>query len=246
MDANRFGLGVRALRQRRGWRQEDLARRAGVSRGVVGRIESGRLDGVPHGKIVLVARALDARADLLLRWQGEGLDRLLDEAHAVLVGRAVELFRAGGWETAVEVSFSIDGERGRYDLLAFHAGTRIVASTEIKSVVPDVGETIGVSDRKARLAPVVARRHGWSCRGVARILLVADTRTARRRVERHESVWRTAFPVTGRATLAWIADPSWPPIDGLAFLSDAHGVSGTPRLVKRVRVRRARGGGSAS
>jgi ribosome-binding protein aMBF1 (putative translation factor) len=35
MDAVRFGHQVRALRRRRGWRQEDLAERTSMSRGVI-------------------------------------------------------------------------------------------------------------------------------------------------------------------------------------------------------------------
>ena len=59
-----------------------------------------------------LAAALGATTDLALRWQGEGMDRLLDEGHARLVDAVVRRLVALGWDVAVEVSFSRYGERG--------------------------------------------------------------------------------------------------------------------------------------
>lgn len=61
----------------------------------------------------------------------------MDEAHAQLVELVVAVLRATGWEVAVEVSFSISGERGAIDILAYHRATGIVLVVEVKSVVPD-------------------------------------------------------------------------------------------------------------
>ena len=47
MDDLRLGLVCRALRRRLGWRQVDLAERAGVSQDMVSRIERGLLSGIP-------------------------------------------------------------------------------------------------------------------------------------------------------------------------------------------------------
>ena len=77
-----LGRSFRALRIRRGLRQVDLARLANVSRGMISKIERGEIAVVPLGVLRSVAGALGASLDLKLRWHGEGLDRLLDEAHA--------------------------------------------------------------------------------------------------------------------------------------------------------------------
>ncbi|MBA2756700.1 MAG: helix-turn-helix transcriptional regulator [Chloroflexi bacterium] len=82
MDDQGIGWSLRLIRTRKGWRQEDLAMRAGVSRWVVLRIEQGRLGGVPLGKIRAVAGALDARLDSVVRWQGGDLGRLVSARHA--------------------------------------------------------------------------------------------------------------------------------------------------------------------
>ena len=89
MDLKKLGRAIRTLRVRRGWRQEDLGRAVGVSRSVVWRVERGRRPGITIDTLDALAAALGASIDLVLRWEGEGLDRLLDEGHARLVDEVV-------------------------------------------------------------------------------------------------------------------------------------------------------------
>src|SRR5262245_4648290 len=105
MDRFRFGRAVRALRERRGWRQVDLGERVGVSRTLVGRIEGGALRGVPFDRLVAVAEALDGQLGLDFRWRGEQLDGLVDERHAAIVDELVRIYRAARWDAAVEMTF---------------------------------------------------------------------------------------------------------------------------------------------
>jgi transcriptional regulator with XRE-family HTH domain len=65
----RVGANIATARMNRRWRQEDLARRAGLTRGVIIRIEKGHL-GVGIGAYVAALRAL-------------GLDRGIDELASV-------------------------------------------------------------------------------------------------------------------------------------------------------------------
>ncbi|HEY7969360.1 MAG TPA: helix-turn-helix transcriptional regulator, partial [Candidatus Limnocylindrales bacterium] len=120
MDAIRIGLSLRALRVRRAWRQIDLATRARVSRGTVSKVESGQLGGVSLEALARIAAVLEADLDVRIRWRGEHLDRLLDAGHARLVSVVAARLGRQGWLVAVEVTFSIWGERGSFDLLAFH------------------------------------------------------------------------------------------------------------------------------
>jgi len=85
---------------------------------------------LPVETLERVALALGAWVDLRLLWQGEGLDRLLDEAHARLVEWVVRRLNALGWDVAVEVSFARNGERGSIDVLAFHPGRRALLVIE--------------------------------------------------------------------------------------------------------------------
>ena len=93
MDDQRIGTTLRAIRVRKGWRQSDLANKAGVSRWVVMRIERGRLGSIPFGKIRAVAAALDARIDSIVRWQGGDLPRLLSARHSAMHEAMARYFR---------------------------------------------------------------------------------------------------------------------------------------------------------
>jgi len=217
MDLVRLGHAFRALRLRKRWRQTDLGAKAGVSASTISRIELGRMGPLPVGTIQRVAEALGATLEIRIRWNGEGLDRLLDQAHAGLVESLVARLQTGGWETEVEATFSIRGERGSIDVFGYHPATGIVLVTEVKSVMPDSQAVLVGVDRKGRLAPEIARERGWTCRGVARLLVIGDSSTSRRRVDALSATYRTTFPVSGREVIRWLRGPDVP-IAGLLFL----------------------------
>jgi XRE family transcriptional regulator, regulator of sulfur utilization len=239
VDLARFGRSVRALRVRRGWRQEDLADEAGVGRSVVGRMERGERAGLTLDTLEAIAAALGATADLTLRWHGEGMDRLLDEGHARLVDAVVRRLTTLGWDVAVEVSFSRYGERGSIDVMAWHPGRRALVVIEVKSVTPDMQAMLGGIDRKARLGPAIARERGWAAGAAARILVVWDTRTNWRRIEAHGPSVRAALPAGTREVTTWLADPVSAPVAGVWFVADVRGGDG--KGLRRQRVRRPGG-----
>ncbi len=211
-----------------------------MSQSAISRVELGRVGRVPFNKLRALGEALGADVELHVRWQGEGLDRLLDEAHATIVNAAVRRLRAAGWEVQVEATFAIGGERGSIDVLGWHPESGYIALCEVKSVVPDVQATLLALDRKVRLAPAIAADRGWSCHGVARILFVGESRTSRRRVERHAIVFRTAFPLRGRAVAEWLRRPALPAIAGVAFLTPIEPAK--PSAIRGVGLRQAGGG----
>jgi transcriptional regulator with XRE-family HTH domain len=232
------GLRVRALRMHKRLRQEDVARTARLWRSIVSRIERGLLENVQVGELERVAAAVGATLDLGVRWHGEQLDRLLDEAHARIVDLVVAMLRATGWEVVVEASFSIYGERGSIDVLAYHPLSKILLVIEVKSVVPDNQAMLHDLDRKTRLAARVAADRGWEVREIARLLVIGDSATSRRRVERLASTFDAAFPMRGWAVRRWIADPAGS-MSGLMFLAYAPRGAVRRTGTGRERVRRA-------
>ena len=54
------------------------------------------------------------------------------------------------WIARPEVSFSIYGERGVIDLLAWHAATRSLLVVELKTELIDLQDLVSVLDRKRR------------------------------------------------------------------------------------------------
>ena len=162
--------------------------------------------------------ALDVRLDVTLRWHGGDLGRLLNARHAAMHEAVARSFAArAGWTAEPEVSFSVYGERGVIDVLAWHAQTRTLLVIELKTELVDVNDLMGTMDRRRRLAMVVARDRHWDARTIATWVVLADSRTNRRALAAHEAVLRSKFPADGRRVRGWLNCPAGP-IDALSFL----------------------------
>ena len=219
-DPVRFGLSIRALRRRRAWTQDDLARRCGLSRSAVSRVERGQGDALTVRVLAGIAGALGARISMRVLWQGEELDRLLDGDHARLVEVVVALLVTAGWVVAPEATFAVGVERGSIDVLAWHPATGHLLVVEVKSVVPDVQATLAGIDRKSRLAPAIARDRGWNVRSVSRLLVLPEDRTARRRLGQFTATFDRALPDRTVAVRRWMSSPDRA-IAGVMFIAGA-------------------------
>jgi transcriptional regulator with XRE-family HTH domain len=236
MDDMRLGSALRAVRLRRRWRQADVADRAGVSRSVVSEIERGNWEVMPLATVRRVAAALDVRIDLVPRWRGGELARLLHAGHSALHESVARQFvDRPGWRTLPEVSFSIYGERGVIDLLAFHPASGCLLVIELKTAVVDVNELVGTLDRKSRLGPRIAADRGWAVADVSRWVIVSRTKTNQRRIEAHRSMLRAAFPADGHAMRGWLSRPAGC-ISALSMWSSVAPSDARPTGSQRVRV----------
>src|ERR1700752_2396585 len=106
MDDARFGSAIRSVRQKRRWRQVDLAERAGVSGSTISRIERGHPGSFRVDTIPAVATALDIGVDLVAGWRAGDLDRLLNAKHSALHDLVASWFgeELPAWVLAPEVS----------------------------------------------------------------------------------------------------------------------------------------------
>jgi transcriptional regulator with XRE-family HTH domain len=238
VDRDRIGADLRLLRIRHGWRQRDLAVSARCSQAEISRVERGILDGVPIGRLDVIARALGGRLRATVLWHGERLDRLRDEGHAALVERVVGSLVAAGWVAVPETSFAVYGERGSIDILAFHPTAGALLVVEAKTAFGDVQDTIATIDRKERLAPQIARDRGWRPTAVSVLLALVESSTNRPVVARHAAIFAAAFPLRGRSVTGVLSRPSPQPFRALQFLSPIHDV--TRRRVQRVNRARNR------
>jgi transcriptional regulator with XRE-family HTH domain len=237
VDDQRVGRIVRALRRRLGWRQLDVAIKAGCSQTVVSQLERGHLDVLSTRVLRRILAEVGATAVIEIRWRAGALDRLLDEDHAVLVARVAALLRAAGWFVETEVTYSEFGERGSYDLLAFHSATRIILVVEVKTDLATAEGTLRKIDEKARLASQVAlKRFGWRMRSVAVLLVFAENSTLRKRVARHAALFDQALPMRNVAIRNWLPEPS-PVRGGIWFLSPSAGSAAIRGRGGRERVR---------
>jgi transcriptional regulator with XRE-family HTH domain len=184
MNDLQIGGAIRALRIHRGWTRVDVAHAAHVSPATISRLEAGHLASTSIAVIRRVFAALDARCDLVARWSGGELSRLLDAHHAAIVEHVLRRF-AGlpDWITAPEVTYSIFGERGSIDIMAWHEGRRSLLIIEVKAALDNIGGLLRQVDRYRRLARDIVTTRGWVPSVIAVWVIVGDGRTARRRLD---------------------------------------------------------------
>lgn len=208
VDDASLGKALRAVRVRRGWSQRELATRSRVSASLVSLVERGHIEPMSLRSLRAVASALEVRLVVLPRWRGGELDRLVKSGHAALHEEVARyLDSMPGWRHAPEVSFSIYGERGVIDILAFHEPTATVLVIELKTELASLEDLLGTMDRRLRLAPRIARERGWEALSVSGWVVIAESRTNRRRVQNHSATLRSAFPADGHAVRTWLRRP---------------------------------------
>ncbi len=238
----RVGRVHRRLRQRAHLTQQELGSKSGVARWKIVRLEADMVERLRFDEVERCLAALGAELVLGVSYRGAEVDRLIDQVHSQVAARVVEILGRYGWQVQTEVTFSQWGERGSYDILAWHASSRTLLVIEVKSELASVEGTLRPLDVKVRLAGTVARqRFGWHARTTARVLVLPEDRSARRRVMASATILRAALPATSRQVRAWLRSPS-NSLDGIWFVSRADGRpwSRNPSAVRRVRRRAAR------
>lgn len=240
MDDLALGRALRAARIRLNLRQADVAEIIGVGQNTVSRVERGGGGSMSLECLRLLGSAVQVSISVDARWRGAELDRLLGSKHSALHDAVAGRFETlADWLTLPEVTFSVYGERGVIDVLAWHAKSRTLLVIELKTEIVDVQELLGTLDRKRRLAPRIAAERGWDPVTIAVWVILSDHRTNRRRVDAHRHVLRAALPADGRTMNSWLLDPRGS-VAALSFWPVSDGASGKRRLatVRRVRARR--------
>jgi transcriptional regulator with XRE-family HTH domain len=218
------------LRRRLGLRQRDVAARAGCSQSQVSLIERGRVAGTSVRQLRTLFAVFDAEVTVQVRWRGGELDRLLDARHARLAEALTTRLQAVGWEIYPEVSYAVYGERGSIDLLGWHSSTKSLLVIELKTELASIEEALRRHDAKVRLAASVCRqRFGWTAGLTARLLVLPDQRTARRRVEQHAAVFSRVYPDRNVVVKRWLTAPNGP-LSGLLFVPDTNQARGVRRI----------------
>jgi transcriptional regulator with XRE-family HTH domain len=249
MHEARVGRIAQVVRRRLRLRQADVATRAGVDRSTVSLLERGEGQRLTIGTIRRCLDALDVRLELRATWHGPELDRLLDEDHAALQAAWADRLRRWSWQVWPEASYSRYGERGRVDLLAWHATLGILLVAEVKTALADAQEALGTLDAKARLGPFLANQLSLPRpRAVVPAFILQEDMTTRRRVERLAPLL-ARYGLRGRAAISWLRDPIKSAPHGLLIFSAANHRSVRGAGWQRVRAGRNRSsvrGGSAA
>jgi hypothetical protein len=184
-----------------------------------------------------VAVELDVSIAINATWRGGQGDRLLDRAHAAIVDRVIGTLQSLGWDVTAEFTFNHFGDRGSVDVLAWHAGERILLIIEVKATLTDLQDLLVSLSRKLRVVPDLARRQlGWDATHIARIVVVAGTAANRSVVARHAAIFEASFPATSREVRSWLRRPLGP-LAGLWLMSTSSLGSGTSVARTRIRPR---------
>lgn len=215
-----IGRFVRMLRHRRGWRQVDLCARARRPRSALVALEAGRLGRLSVDLVRDFIEALGGRRTLEVSSGASDPRLLIDAGHALIGEHWKRRLERWGWSVRVEESFNRYGDRGRIDLLAFHAAAGVLVVIEVKTVLWDIQAMLGSMSVKCRVAPFVAGGIGWRARRVVPLLLVAASTTVRRRLAEHESLF-SSHELRGRTAITWLRDPTSAAPSGRSF-SPAH------------------------
>jgi transcriptional regulator with XRE-family HTH domain len=217
----------------------DVAEKAGVSEATVSAVEHGQFESTSLRIVRGVAAAAGVSLSVTPRWRGPDLYRLLDEKHAAIAGCVVTRLTALGWAAKPEHTFSIYGERGSIDVLAWLPSRRAALVVEVKTQLVDLQDLLSTLDRKRRLAVVVAQGLGWRPEVVGTLLVMPAETQARNSVVKHRALLDGSYPARGAEVQDWLRTPQRD-LGGIWFLNF------TVREAKRrpggsFRVRRARG-----
>jgi transcriptional regulator with XRE-family HTH domain len=227
-DDYQLGRMVRDVRIWRGLRQQDVAERAGLSCETVCRLERGLVDGITVGRLRAISRALDMPSIASLGWRGAEVDRIRDKRHAALVEAVAGALSRSGWVVVPEYTFSVYGERGAVDGLAWHPARRALLIGEIKTRIWDIQDTLSTIDRKRRLVPELLRRErGWRAESVGVVLIMPEVSTHRHLIERHAATFGAPFPDRQIRVRRWLEAPEQD-LRGIWFLPNSR-ESGTEK-----------------
>jgi len=223
VDDQQLGSLLRAVRQKRGWRQQDVATASGIGRSTISQVENGNLDRISIATLRQLAHELEVRVELKGWWRGGDGGRLISRRHSLLAERWARFVRGfPAWYFEAEVSMAAWGERGILDGLGWNAENRHLLVVQLKTEFVDVNETLGTLDRHSRLAREIARQRGWSVAHMSVWLIVADSRTNRRHAAQHEALLETRLRHDGRSLAGFLRNAA-EPSTGLAFMPDVAG-----------------------
>lgn len=127
------------------------------------------------------------------------------------------------------------------DVLAWRPEARALLIVETKSDLRNVQETLHALDVKLRVVPRLVRsERGWQADAVGVVMVLADLRVERQRVDRHRSTFDAVLPARTVEVRRWLERPAGP-LRGLSFLQISQPMGVMREPAGHGRVRRAAG-----
>lgn len=198
------GRSVRQTRKARGLTQVQLARRAGVSRSLVSKVECARRP-VSIASVAAIADAMSIRVEFMLQPPFiPGSRTTRDTVHARCVVYVERRMVAAGWIVVREAPIGRVDAGGFIDILAWNPLTGALLVIEVKTQLRDFGEIERTLGWYERAAVAATRTRGWKVRDAAACLLCLDSREVAETLRDSRSVVEAAFPVGATALARWL------------------------------------------
>jgi transcriptional regulator with XRE-family HTH domain len=204
----RVGAEIQVMRERRGWTRIELARRAGLGRMVVGRIEAGatNLDldalqrlGVALGRPLLVTFGRDVQ------------EAPTDAGHLAIQELVLRLGRAAGYSGSFELP-TRPGESWRsVDVGLSDSARRRMLLVECWNTIGDVGAAARSSERKRADADGIAVGRWGPDASINVLWVVRATARNRALIHRYPEVFASRFPASSRAWVDCLTSGADPP-----------------------------------
>jgi len=204
------GAEIRASRERRGWTQDQLAERCGLSRHIIGRIERATthldLDALQRSGI-----ALDRRLEV--RFGRDALEYPADAGHLAMQELVLRLGRAQGYTGSFELPTRPAEPWRSIDAVLASRSRRIMILVECWNTFGDIGAAARATTRKrAELDALAVGRWGPDVT-VGVVWVVRATARNRALLTRYPEVFTSQFPGSSRAWMAALTTGAPPPAE---------------------------------
>jgi transcriptional regulator with XRE-family HTH domain len=203
-----IGLELARARRRRRWTQEGSAKRIGLTRQIVSRIERGSVD-VGLEAIARMAAAVERPLTISLRRDPAG--ETADAGHLAMQELVLRVGRRGGWDGSFELSSRPAEPWRSIDVgLASSQRCRLIVA-ECWNTFGDVGAAARSSNRKQAEAEARAVAL-WGPEGKASLVWVVRATAANRAlVARYPEVFSRRFPGSSRRWVEALTKGTQPP-----------------------------------
>ncbi|HEY4226902.1 MAG TPA: helix-turn-helix transcriptional regulator [Candidatus Limnocylindrales bacterium] len=217
----RLGADIKAMRKRRKWTQQELARRADVGRQVIGRLELGLR---PLDVETLERIAVALGVPLAIGFDRDLRDDVADAGHLAIQEVVLRLARAAGYETQFELPTRPLEPWRSADLGLGFERRRLAIDVECWSTFGDVGAGVRSSRRKVvELEQVAVARWGAEARA-GLVWVVRDTARNRMLISRYPEVFAATFTGSSHGWVAALTTGAEPPAEpGLVWCDTATG-----------------------
>jgi transcriptional regulator with XRE-family HTH domain len=211
---------MRETRLALGWSQQKLADRSGISRQMVGLVESGEAN-VTIAVAAALCDALGLRVDLGLHAPFlADRRRQREPAHGSCSAYFQRRLVSFEWLVRREVEISHGRSHGWIDLLAYDPRTRRLLVIEVKTEIEDLGKIERTLAWYERESWALARGFGWRPVGATRVLALLATDANDRRLIDNRDVVRASFPIAADALHEVIVDGRLAPAGSALALID--------------------------